>query len=283
MLKLLAFGFNQLRRRWFYSLMALIVALGIGITTPRPTHAFSVFDLILRGIQIIQIDSMSDEQEVALGRQINDRMVGREFRLHRDRDLAAYVDQIGQRMASASSRPQIPYTFQVVNDRSINAFATMGGYVYVTTGLVAAADNEAQLASVLGHEVGHIASRHAIEQMREMVIAQGLANAAGLDQNTAVNIGMELALRRPASRDDEFEADERGLRALSLAGYAPSAMPAFMQKLVGQPSPPTFLSTHPAARDRVRRLEALIAEANLDNTGDGLDEAFYQARVGRLR
>jgi predicted Zn-dependent protease len=264
-------------------LIALIVALGIGITTPRPTHAFSVFDLILRGIQIIQIDSMSDEQEVALGRQINDRMVGREFRLHRDRDLAAYVDQIGQRMASASSRPQIPYTFQVVNDRSINAFATMGGYVYVTTGLVAAADNEAQLASVLGHEVGHIASRHAIEQMREMVIAQGLANAAGLDQNTAVNIGMELALRRPASRDDEFEADERGLRALSLAGYAPSAMPAFMQKLVGQPSPPTFLSTHPAARDRVRRLEALIAEANLDNTGDGLDEAFYQARVGRLR
>ncbi len=283
MLKLVSsFAMHQLRRRWFYGLMAAVMAVGISVATPRPSHALSIFDLIFRGIQIIQIENMSDAQEVRLGKQINDQMVGRSFRLYRDRDLNDYIDDIGQRMAAASSRPGIPYTFQVVEDPNINAFATMGGYVYVTTGLIKAADNEAQLASVIGHEVGHVASRHALEQMRETMIAQGIASAAGLDSNVAVAIGVDLALRRPASRGDEFEADERGLANLIQAGYAPSAMPAFMQKLVGQPSPPTFLSTHPAASDRVTRLQALIDPAIAD-IGDGLDTVAYSNRIQRSR
>ncbi|MFB2771184.1 M48 family metalloprotease [Pelatocladus sp. BLCC-F211] len=122
----------------------------------------------------------------------------------------------------------------------------MGGYVYVTTGLLKAADNEAQLASVIAHEIGHIASRHAIEQMRETAIARGVATAAGLERSTAVQIGVDLALQRPNSREDEFEADRKGLRTLGRAGYAESAMIAFMQKLLQKRSLPTFLSTHPA-------------------------------------
>ena len=100
----------------------------------------------------------------------------------------------------------VAYTFQVVKDDSINAFATAGGYVYVTTGLLKAADNEAQLAGVLPHEIGHIAERHLIEQMQETAIARGLTSAAGLDENTAVQLGVELALLRHNSRFDEFQA-----------------------------------------------------------------------------
>lgn len=281
MFDFLSSTFYRFRRRWSYGLVALMVTLGVCVGTPKPSQALSLIDLIIRGVQIIQLDNMSDRQEIELGRRINDQMVGREFRLYRDSDLNAYVNSIGQRLAQASDRPNIPYTFQIVQDNRINAFATAGGYVYATTGLIKAAENEAQLASVLGHEVGHIASRHSIEQMREATLAQGLAGAAGLDRNIAVNIGVDLALRRPASRRDEYEADERGFNTLGRAGYAQSAMVEFMKKLVGQSSPPTFLSTHPAAGDRVEALQERLAEIP-NPGGDGLDQAAYRDRIRKL-
>ncbi|NJN86583.1 MAG: M48 family metalloprotease, partial [Leptolyngbyaceae cyanobacterium SL_7_1] len=163
----------------------------------------------------------------------------------------------------------------------VNAFATMGGFVYVTTGLIRTADNEAQLASVIGHEIGHIAGRHAVEQMRETAIAQGVATAAGLDRNVAVAIGVELALRRPNSRQDELEADQLGLSNLIRAGYAPSGTVGFMQKLLNQSSVPAFLSTHPATADRITALNRMIDPATA-NVGDGLDNAAYRSRISRL-
>lgn len=273
--------YHQLRRRWFYGLMSAVVALGIVVATPAPSQAIPWLDLILRGVQIIQLSNLSDNQEVALGRQINQQLASREFRLYPDRTINQYVNEIGQRLVPYSDRPNIPYTFQVVNDPQVNAFATMGGYVYVTTGLIKTADNEAQLASVLGHEIGHIASHHAVQQMRQTAVQQGLATAAGLDRNTAVNIGVELALRRPNSRQDEFEADNTGLANLTRAGYAPSGMVAFMQKLLSQRSLPTFLSTHPATQDRIRNLQRQI-DSTTANNGAGLDNTAYRTRIAPL-
>ncbi|WNZ23175.1 M48 family metalloprotease [Leptolyngbya sp. NK1-12] len=275
-------SFRQWRRRWAYALISLLVASGLILTTPQPGQAVSIFDLILRGVQIIQLSTLSDRQEVALGRQINDQLVSRELNLNSDRNVNNYINAIGQRLVPYSDRSDIPYTFQVVEDSKINAFATMGGYVYVTTGLIRAADNEAQLASVISHEIGHIASQHAIEQMRESALAQGLVSAAGLDRNTAVNLGVELALRRPNSRRDEFEADQRGLTTLTAAGYAPGAMVDFMRKLQNQPSVPAFLSTHPAVSDRIRALSQTIDPATA-NSGDGLDTASYRAQISSIR
>ncbi|HEY9624761.1 MAG TPA: M48 family metallopeptidase, partial [Crinalium sp.] len=203
--------YRQLSRRWFYGVMSAVVALGIVVTTPGPSQAIPWLDLILRGVQIIQLSNLSDNQEVTLGRQINQQLTTREFRLYNDSSVNQYISEVGQRLVPYSDRPNIPYTFQVVNDSQINAFATMGGYVYVTSGLIKTADNEAQLASVIGHEIGHIAARHAVQQMRETAVQQGLATAAGLDRNVAVNIGVELAIRRPHSRQDEIEADNKGL------------------------------------------------------------------------
>jgi beta-barrel assembly-enhancing protease len=281
MLNPISSHFRRVYRRWLYGLMSAIIALSLVVATPKPSQAISWFDLILRGIQVIQLSSMSDSQEVSLGGQINEQLVNSEFQLYTNSSVTEYVDEIGQRLVPNSARPDIPYVFQVVRDDSINAFATMGGYVYVTTGLLEAADNEAELAGVLGHEIGHITGRHAVKQMREMAIAQGVLTAAGLDRSTAVNIGVELALRRPNSREAEFEADELGLANMRETGYAPIGMVTFMEKLLGGGSIPSFLSTHPATSDRIDALNAML-DTSTASTGDGLNSTNYRSRISAL-
>jgi beta-barrel assembly-enhancing protease len=271
---------HQLRRRWAYGLLSTLVALGLILGTPQAGSA-SLLDLILQGVQVLQLSTLSSSQEISLGRQINTQLTSEEFRLYTDRTVTQYVNEIGQGLVPSSDRPNIPYIFQVVNDNQVNAFATMGGYVYVTSGLIKTADNEAQLASVIGHEMGHIAARHAIKQMRDVALQQGLASAAGLDRNTAVNIGVELAVRLPNSRQHELEADQKGLATITRAGYAPSAMVAFMRKLLNQPSVPSILSSHPATSNRIAALNNAINPATA-NTGKGLDSAAYRARIRPL-
>ncbi|MBD1833960.1 M48 family metalloprotease [Cyanobacteria bacterium FACHB-472] len=274
----LSFFYRRVNRRWLYPLLSAVMALFIWVGLPQPGQAIPWLDLILRGVQVIQMSNVSDRQEVQIGRAINEQLVTREIRLYRNPQITRYVNEIGQRLASSSDRPDIPYTFQVVNDKSVNAFATMGGFVYIHTGLLKAADNEAQLASVLAHEIGHIASRHALEQMRQSAIARGVAAAAGLDQNLAVQIGVDLALRRPNSRQDEFEADQKGLEMLTNAGYAPAGMVGFMEKLLRGGSVPSFLSTHPGTQDRIKALERAIDPATA-NVGEGLDELAYKRNI----
>jgi len=276
-----SFIFRHYRRRWLYGLMSLVAALGISIGSPQPSVAIPWFDLIIRGVQVVQLSNISNSQEVQLGQQINQQLVGSQVRLYRNSEITRYVNQIGQRLAANSTRPSIPYTFQVVDDNSINAFATMGGFVYVNSGLMRAADNEAQLASVIGHEIGHIASRHAVEQMRQRAISSGVAAAAGLDRNIAVNIGVDLAIARPTSRQDEFEADQSGLTSLLRAGYAPVGMTAFLEKLLRAPSSPSFLSSHPATADRIAAIKRAIDPARA-NLGSGLDSAAYKAQIQPL-
>lgn len=281
MLSSIFHNFRQLRRRGVYGLMSVIVASGIIVSTPQPSQAQSLIELLFRGIQVIQLATLSDSNEVALGRQINEQLVGQEVRLYRNSSIASYIDEIGQRLVPYSSRSDIPYVFQVVEDDQVNAFATMGGYVYVTTGLIETASNEAELASVIAHEIGHIASRHAVKQMREQALQAGVLTAAGLDRNDAVAIGVELAVNRPNSRQDELEADEEGLTTLTQAGYAPGAMVSFMEKLLNQPSVPNFLSTHPSTSARIERLDSMIDPATA-NSGSGLDSAAYRNRVRAL-
>lgn len=254
------------------------MAVGIFVGTPQSGQAIPLMELILRGARVIQLSTVSDRQEVQIGQQINQQLVSREIRLYRNPSINQYVNEIGQRLAQASTRPDIPYTFQVVNDRSVNAFATMGGFVYVNAGLLVTADNEAQLASVIAHEIGHIANRHAIKQMRQVALAQGVSAAAGIDQNRAVQIGLELALRRPKSRQAEFEADREGLLMLGRAGYAQSGMIAFMQKLLSAGSGPTFLSEHPATGDRITALKQAVNPQQA-NVGYGLDTQAYRTRI----
>jgi beta-barrel assembly-enhancing protease len=272
---------KTLRRRWLYPVLSIIMVAGIAFGQPLVAQAISWGDLIRGGIQIIQgvqLSRLNDTQETDLGRQINDQLTSREVRIVRDPQLTAYVNEIGQRLAANSTRPNIRYTFQVVDQNSINAFATVGGFVYVHRGLLNAADNEAQVASVIGHEIGHIAGKHALQQMRQTAIQQGLLAAGGLDRSTAVNLGVQVALRLPNSRRAEYEADELGVRMLGRAGYAQSEAVAFMRKLLNSSSPPTFLANHPATSDRITRLNQLIAQSPTPGRA-GTDSANYRSRL----
>ena len=271
-------------RRLYYGFITFIVTITISLFHVQPSYGFSWVELMIRGIQVVQISNMSDTREIELGRAINQKLISSgQAKIYSDRSIQNYIDRIGQQLAKNSQRPDIPYTFQVVDDDSINAFATMGGYVYVNKGLITAADNEAELASVIGHEIGHIAGRHGIEQMRDRALSQGLLSTTGLERNNAVQIGVELAIARPNSRADELEADRFGLENITKANYAPAGILGFMQKLLQRGgSAPSFLSTHPATSERIAVLQQQI-DPQTANVGIGLDERAYQNRIQSLR
>ncbi|MEL6578713.1 MAG: M48 family metallopeptidase [Cyanobacteria bacterium J06621_12] len=278
--------FNSCRRQYRrvgYGCATFLLIVSINLFNIQPSHALSWIELMIRGIQIVQISNISNAQEVELGRSINQQLIkSGQAKIYRNQSINSYINQIGQRLAKTSQRRDIPYTFQIVDDNSINAFATMGGYVYLNKGLIAAADNEAELASVIGHEIGHIAGRHGIEQMRDRALAQGLLSAAGLDQSTAVQIGVELAVSRPNGRADELEADRFGLVNMTKANYAPAGILGFMQKLLQRGgSTPSFLSTHPATSERITTLKQQINPQAL-NRGNGLDHNAYRRRISSL-
>jgi len=259
------------------------MAVGLNVATAQPSQA-GWLDLIFGGIRVLQLSNMSDAQEVDLGAGINSQLVNSgQMRMYQNSALNTYVNDIGQRLANVSDRSEIPYTFQIVEDNAINAFATMGGYVYVTTGLMAAADTEAELASVVGHEIGHIAGKHAVKQMRQAAITQGITGALGVNRDRLVNIGTQVALQLPASRSDEYEADRHGFFSMGRAGYDQSDMVSFMQKLIRQGSPPEFLSTHPNAANRVAELQELDETEAIPSATFGTNEADYSYVVSSLR
>jgi beta-barrel assembly-enhancing protease len=267
-----------LQRRWLYSSLWIFTVATIVVGQPQISQAAEWWQLLIQGAQIVQLSNMSDAQEVSLGEQTN-QSISRQVKISQNQALTGYVNQIGQRLALNSARPNIKYTFQVVDDDSINAFATMGGFVYVNTGLMKAADNEAQLAGVIGHEIGHISGRHSLKQVRQAAIAQGISSIAGVDRDQIVQIGVQVALTLPNSRQDEYDADQRGLTTMIQSGYAPSAMPEFMKKLIrGGASAPEFLSSHPAVTERVANLQRIIPAAYRNRT-DGLNASTYKQNL----
>ena len=272
-------------RPWFYPLISGLVALGLVVGTPQLSSAFDWRDLIGPARDVIQLTNLSDREEMELGGEINGA-IAKEVKFSRNSSINQYVREIGERLIPHSTRPNLEFKFQVVEDDAINAFATMGGFVYVNTGLLKAADNEAQVAGVMAHEIGHITGKHAIKQIRTQILAQGLANASGLERNQVVQLGVQVGLSLPHSRRHEYDADRRGLDNFVTASYAPIGMVQFFQKLVsGSASLPTILSTHPNTQDRVNTLEGMIKERypGREKVGRGLDSASYSRRIRSLR
>jgi len=275
---------SRLSTRWTYRLLSFVLGLVLALGMTLPARAISWIDLIRSGAQVLQLSNISDKQEMELGASINQELVrSGQAKAYNNRAINDYVNRLGQEMARNSARSEIDYTFQVVDNDAINAFATMGGYVYINKGLMQRADNESELASVIGHEIGHIVGKHSIKQLRQRAIAQGALSAAGVDRSQAVQIGVELAVNRRKSRKDELEADQLGLSNLTKAGYAPAGMLGFMQKLLenGGSSTPTFVNTHPATSERIKRLQAEIPSESA-NQGKGLDGPAYKSQVSGI-
>jgi predicted Zn-dependent protease len=222
-----------------------------------------------------QLMLVSSGQEQSLGAD-SDRQIVAQMGLYEDAEIARRVETIGKRLAAASERPDLPWTFRVIDDPVVNAFALPGGYVYVTRGILAHLNSEAELAAVLGHEIGHVTARHGANRMSKGMLAQiGLAGSAMAKPEFAERFG-QLAEQGVGmmflkySRDAERQADELGLRYIVGDGWDPRRMADVFGTLkrvgenAGSGRLPGWLSTHPAPENRVawagRAVDALALD-----------------------
>ena len=232
---------------------------------------------------------ISIEEEWQLGQQLS-QDVARQVRLSNDSTLNQYVSGMGQRLVAQTPAPfnQLPWQFHVVEDPAINAFAIPGGHIYVHTGLIASADNAAELAGVIAHEISHVTARHSTEQITRQYGLSVLAGMVlGQDPGALKQIAAQIvaggALAR-FSRAAEEEADELGIRAMAAAGYNPIGMATMFEELLenrqGQPGRvEQFFSTHPLTQDRAR-----VARQRAEQIGNRgtLDEPGFRAAKARV-
>jgi predicted Zn-dependent protease len=225
---------------------------------------------------------ISDDQEKQLGEQVKQELQKQGVKYVQDPEVVNYVKGVaGKIFPSANKdRPGITWSVYVIDDpKQVNAFATPGGNLFVYTGLLMAADNEAELAGVWGHESGHVVARHSA---RQMVDTYGLETVLGMTlgehPNQLAAVAGNLAAKGALlaySREDETEADEYGARYSAAAGYDPHGIVQFFQKLQKmegeQPAFAKFLSDHPVTADRITHLNQYIQEHGLHGTELGAE------------
>jgi len=219
------------------------------------------------GINRGQMNMVSTDEEVQLGQEMSVE-VAKQYPIYDNAAVTAYVQKVGDKIVQNSDRKDIAYHFAVINQNTVNAFSLPGGYVYAYTELMKAADDEAEFAAVIAHEVAHVAARHSTERLTQQYGYQFLSGLLlGKNPNAAAKLVTDLAATGgflKYGRDDEYEADRLGAKYLSAAGYDPQAMVDFLNKLkaleTSEPSKfETWLMTHPPASDRVARVKTEVA------------------------
>jgi beta-barrel assembly-enhancing protease len=216
--------------------------------------------------------SFTDEQEQDLGKQVSAKIRQR-FGVVQDPAIHRYVSLVGLALASESKRPNLPWTFIVLDTDAVNAFAAPGGYVHITKGALALMSSEAELAGVLGHELTHVTEKHTIAALKKAKGADLALKATGKGDNpiTAdlVNKMMDVVLTGFGQKE-ELEADAKGLALANQVGYAPSGLPGFLQKLVdrnkGSNEKHGLFASHPAMQERLDKMQAQIKRDKLTAT-----------------
>jgi predicted Zn-dependent protease len=246
------------RHQWLALLVAPLLSCAVNPVSGRP-----------------EVVLISHERELEIGRD-ESRKVEESMGLVLDPDLELWVESVGKRLAAHSPRQNLTYHFYVVDSADANAFALPGGHVYVSRGLLALVNQEDELANVLGHEIGHVAARHAV---RRMTVAAPFSVLTGIPAlltgivspalgDTIAGAG-QLAgglVLAPYSRDQEREADRIGMQLAALAGWDPASMSSFLATLErdeqasGTTRRTSWLDTHPATPERVRLTAQRAAE-----------------------
>ena len=229
---------------------------------------------------------MSVEQEIALGLQAAPEMAEQYGGLHPDREAAAAVKAIGQKLVQDTRVSETPYEFDfhlLADENTVNAFALPGGQIFITAGLLKRLESEGQLAGVLAHEIGHVVARHSAQQMAKAKLSQGLTGAAAIasydpdnpsSRSGAVAAAMVAKLLNMSyGRDDELESDRLAVKLTGRAGYDPRAMIEVM-RILEQASDgargPEFMQTHPNPGNRVAEIQQAIAQEYPEGLPAGL-------------
>jgi predicted Zn-dependent protease len=240
---------------------------------------------------------LSAEDEIRLGYQEHQKILPQFGGAYADPALAGYLSSIGNLLARTSETPGTKFTFTLLDTPIVNAFALPGGYVYITRGLLALADNEAEVAGVLAHEIGHVTARHSAERHGQTVAASvfglGLGLLLGRGPATDLYGGVAAVALRSYSREQEYESDLLGVRYMTRAGYDPGAMASFLSRLQahgrfeselrGEPGKADqfdILRTHPRTADRIARA---IQEAGARSVADPMTARdLYLDRIDGL-
>jgi predicted Zn-dependent protease len=239
-----------------------------------------------------QLTLMSEAQETQMGAQAHPEVLA-SFGAYDDPEWQAYIQELGAKIAATSERPDLNWTFTVLDDPVVNAMALPGGYIYVNRGILAHFNSEAELVSVLGHEIGHVTARHSVEQMSRAQLAQlGLGVVASVGERFRQFAGLAgqgvgiLFLK--FGRDDENQSDTLGLRYMTRAGYDPYEMPKVFATLDrvseshGLRATPQWLSTHPNPGNRIGNIEARIAKLPPEQRRGTVGREAYLRRLRGL-
>jgi predicted Zn-dependent protease len=266
--------------------LSLVLVLCLGALSVAAQKSNNVYDKF-RNRTPSNDKLMSEADEIKLGGEVHQQLLNpppqqgqqqqeqqKPIRLIQGTALDAYINDLGQRLARDSRRPNIPWRFFVVDDKSVNAFATLGGYVYVHTGLIAQVQTEAQLASVIGHEIGHIVGRHGLENVKRMssmktqgALLGAILAGAILGGEAGAQIGSLIAggfiMKHP--RDAEREADFMGVHNLEKSGYNTAGMIEMFGILAqlsqgGGGGLGSILASHPDPRERAQNTQVEIEQ-----------------------
>ncbi len=217
---------------------------------------------------------LSPQQEIIIGRQSAPKMAAQHGNLYPDRALQDYIDGVGNKVVQSSRAKDSPYPFEfhlLRDPQTVNAFALPGGQVFITAALLSRLNSEAQLAGVLGHEVGHVIGRHGAEHLAKQQLGSTLVNAVGIAASDRPENSRQAAILAQAvnqmvnlkyGRDDELESDLLGFQFMTEAGYNPVGIVELLKILdsargsAGEQ--PEFMSTHPNPANRIEQLIAII-------------------------
>jgi predicted Zn-dependent protease len=272
------------------------------VTRPRPRSrswlpALLILPLVVGACAINpatgdrQLSLVSESQEIGMGQAYDPQIVA-QMGIYPDSSLQRYVRGLGMTMALASERPDLPWTFRVVDDPLVNAFAVPGGFIYITRGILAHMGSEAELVGILGHEIGHVTARHSVSRMSRAQLAQlglgvGMILRPELQQfGDLAGAGLGLLFLK-YGRDAEYESDDLGVRYMRQAGYDPRQLASVFRTLSslngdGQGGrPPEWASTHPFPENREARVLAAVSSAEAAGLRVGRDE-FVQRLDGMV-
>ena len=217
-----------------------------------------------------QINIISEPDEVKMGAQAYQEVTGK-AKVSGEPVANAQVKRVAQRIIAVSDKPDLPWEVKVIEEQQANAFALPGGKIAVYTGILPITKDDAGLAAVIGHEVGHVLAHHSAERVSQQMIAQGLGGALAQGLGTNPQLGQQVVglavqgLQLPWGRQQESEADHIGLILMAKAGYDPHAARDLWVRMAaasqGASRPPEFLSTHPSEETRIKQIEGWMPEA----------------------
>ncbi len=261
---------------------SVIVAAILALAMPA-----SAFDLgKALGGKSMKVGKTSKTEEIQIGREIAGNLLGA-APLVKDAELQKYVNRVGRWVASQSERPDLPWHFGVIESNDLNAFAAPGGYVMITRGLYNTLKNEAELAGILAHEIGHVVQKHHLKVLQKQQLldlsASVLGDQAGKNNDAVkklIGSGAEICARS-LDKSAEFEADRMGVILAARAGYDPYGLPEVLQE-IGHASKDDgrvalLFKTHPHPDDRLAKLgEAAGDKLDAIQDGKSLAERLYK-------